>query len=256
MTNLKTSQLPNAAALTGSELIGLVQGGGNVKSTVSQLAGPTGPTGSPGITGPTGPGGGATGPTGPTGLASTVTGPTGPTGPASTVTGPTGPTGAASTVTGPTGLTGPASTVTGPTGPTGAASTVTGPTGTIGPTGPTGAISTVTGPTGPAGGGATLTATGVTANASFGTLPANGFLLFALFRETAGHTISVGIGTTSGATDVLAAQTVPASGTLTVPITVFSLGWFSASLTQTLFLSSASWGGATINVSFVYQVGV
>lgn len=100
-----------------------------------------------------------------------------------------------------------------------------------------------------------ITTTAITSNSSMGTLPANGFILYALLRETAGHNATVSIGTTSGGADVLSAQLVPASGTLTVPITVFTVGWFSAVSTQALFLSSTSWGGASVNITLDYQVG-
>jgi len=107
------------------------------------------------------------------------------------------------------------------------------------------------------GAGTTLRATAVTSNATgaLGTLPANAFPLYALLRETAGHGVTLGIGTSSGASDVATGLVVPASGTLTVPITSFILAWFSATATQALFLSSASWGGASINATLVYQIG-
>jgi hypothetical protein len=35
----------------------------------------------------------------------------------------------------------------------------------------------------------------------------------------------------------------------------FSKAWFSASATQELFLSSANWNGASINVLLAYMVG-
>lgn len=160
------SQLDPAAALTGSELIHVVQGGISRVASMSQIAtiakgdagasgesayqtafrlnpavgteaawsasleGPEGPQGPAGIQGGTGPAGpqGLSGPAGSDG----PIGPTGPEGPA----GPAGPAGAASTVAGPQG---PAGT----TGPAGAE----GPQGIQGLTGATGA----TGPAGPAG---------------------------------------------------------------------------------------------------------
>jgi hypothetical protein len=56
----------------------------------------------------------------------------------------------------------------------------------------------------------TLTASGVTANGQLGSVsrPANAYLLYALFRETAGENVSVAIGTTLGASDVMAAVEV------------------------------------------------
>lgn len=102
----------------------------------------------------------------------------------------------------------------------------------------------------------TLSISGVTANGQLGTLPANGFLgPMLLLRETAGHAVSVSIGTTLGGSDVLTAQPVPPSGTFTVAIGAFSKGWFSATATQALYLTSASWGGASINATLYYAVG-
>ena len=160
-SNIQIPNLTPAIALSGAELVEIVQSGTTARTTTQAIANlAVGPTGNLGPTGPTGPTGGA-GAVGPTGAASTVAGPTGSAG----STGPTGPTGAASTVSGPTGASGAAGP-TGPqgnpgsngsngaTGPTGAASTVSGPTGPIGltgATGPTGAASTVSGPTGPTG---------------------------------------------------------------------------------------------------------
>lgn len=102
-----------------------------------------------------------------------------------------------------------------------------------------------------------LSTTGVTANGqlSGGVLPPSGYILYALFRETAGVGVNIAIGTTLGASDVLAPQGVPGNGTLSVAITGFSLGWFSATVGQALYLTSASWGGASINATLVYQVG-
>lgn len=100
-----------------------------------------------------------------------------------------------------------------------------------------------------------LSVSAVTANTTLGTLPANAFVLYALFRETAGTTVSVGIGSTSGATDVLGAVQLFASTTLNISAQAFPTGWFSSSATQALFLSSSNWNGASVNVALVYIVG-
>lgn len=107
----------------------------------------------------------------------------------------------------------------------------------------------------PGGAGLALIVTNATANVQFGVLPPRGFLLYALFRETSGVAVSLGIGSTSGANDVLDAVEVPANGGLTVPINSFSTGWFSDVSSQTLYLSSPSWGGATVGGFLVYQSG-
>lgn len=102
-----------------------------------------------------------------------------------------------------------------------------------------------------------LSGAAITSNASgaLGQLPANAFLLFALIRETAGHAVSVAIGTTSGGSDVMSAVAVPSSGTTTATTAAFTKVWFSSGAPQNLFLSSASWGGASINITLVYQIG-
>lgn len=100
-----------------------------------------------------------------------------------------------------------------------------------------------------------FTPTGVIANTSLGTLQAKAYILQAFFRETAGHVVSVAIGTTSGASDVLAAQTVPPSGTLTASITAFSKGWFSATQPQALFLTFSNGTGFAINAELDWKVG-
>ena len=111
-------------------------------------------------------------------------------------------------------------------------------------------------PTG--GGGSTaLSGTAITANGQVGSiaLPANGMITLALFRETAGHAVNVSLGTTLGGSDILAAQAVPADGTLTVDVTAFAKNWFSASATQAIYITSASWGSASVNVSLPYVGG-
>lgn len=142
--------------------------------------------------------------------------------------GPAGP-------SGPQGLVGPS----GPPGPAGAA----GPAGAIGPAGPAG----------PASASPQLSLSAAVANASLGTLPANAFVLFAMIRETAGKAVSVGIGTSAGASDVLSLQTVAPNSGLMVPIGTFATGWLGPA--QPLFVSSPGWGGASINLTLIYMAG-
>ena len=89
MADTKISQLPPASALTGSEIVPIVPGGGTVQTTVAQItakaaAGATGPQGPAGPAGPQGAAGatGAQGATGPAG----ATGPQGPAGTTGTAT--------------------------------------------------------------------------------------------------------------------------------------------------------------------------
>lgn len=87
---------------------------------------------------------------------------------------------------------------------------------------------------------------------SAGTLPANSFLLRLLLHETAGHAVNISLGTTSGASDVLAAQSLSANGTLIIDIAGFDIRWFSGS--QAIFITSASWGSASVNAQLDYEV--
>jgi hypothetical protein len=63
MADVPISALPNAATLTGSEFVPMVQGGVTVKALSAALVGAAGPPGPTGPAGPTGPTG-ATGPAG------------------------------------------------------------------------------------------------------------------------------------------------------------------------------------------------
>ena len=90
---------------------------------------------------------------------------------------------------------------------------------------------------------------GVTANTRIGTLPAGAVLLGVVLTETAGHTVSVSIGSTSGGTDIMAATSVTASTTSGTNPT-FTKQIFS-SLTA-VFLNAASWNSASINGKLWY----
>jgi hypothetical protein len=98
-----------------------------------------------------------------------------------------------------------------------------------------------------------LVTTGVTANAAVGTLAADLILWGVEFRETAGHAVVLGLGTTSGATDILVGQSLDASSALAVPIDAFNAAWFSNSTTQVVYASSASWGSASVKVNVIYK---
>jgi len=106
-----------------------------------------------------------------------------------------------------------------------------------------------------------LSKTDIVSNATglLETIPPNAFLLRLLLRETAGHSVVVTLGTTSGGSNVAPAAgitlTVPANGTLTVDLTGFLINWFSATAAQALFLASASWGGASVNAQLDFEVG-
>lgn len=107
------------------------------------------------------------------------------------------------------------------------------------------------------GGLASLTGTGITANAQLGAaaLPANGSLgPMLVIDELGGAPATVSIGSTLGASDVLPAQPpVPANGELTVDITAFSKGWFSATVPQLLYVTTSG-GGSSLKVTLYYAV--
>lgn len=100
-----------------------------------------------------------------------------------------------------------------------------------------------------------VTATSVTANATVGTLPANATILYAIARETAGHGVTISLGATSGATDVVNSVALTASTSTIIPITSFSNAWFSSGATQSIFIDSASWNSASVNITVYYIVG-
>ena len=101
-----------------------------------------------------------------------------------------------------------------------------------------------------------LTAT-FSANGQLGVFPTNTWILFALFRELAGHDVTVQIGTTPGAFDVMLPQFVKASTSLTVSIGGFATGSFPGVSSPTLYVSSPSWGSppASVEVEFDYKIG-
>lgn len=99
-----------------------------------------------------------------------------------------------------------------------------------------------------------ISASSVTANASFGTIPANAYLLQAFFHETAGNNVSVAIGTTLGGSDVMAATAVVANGTLTY-IPAQTPNWFSATKSQALFLTFSNGSGYSINAELDWKTG-
>jgi len=102
-----------------------------------------------------------------------------------------------------------------------------------------------------------ITVSGVAANATLGNLPAGAYILYALIRETAGNYVSLNIGSTSGGSDVLGGAPINPSTANVVLNTqgTFAVSWFSATSAQTLYLSSSSWNGASVNVTLVYIVG-
>lgn len=99
--------------------------------------------------------------------------------------------------------------------------------------------------------------TGIAANAQIGStpMPANAFITGVTLRETAGKAVTVSLGSTLGASDIMPAVAVPASQGVAVPLSALSAAWFSASLGQNVYATSGNWNGASINVAVSYQVG-
>lgn len=91
-----------------------------------------------------------------------------------------------------------------------------------------------------------------TADGSFSTqIPAGSQIVAVQFLETAGFTVSVSLGTASGGAQILAAVSVTANDILPVPDSnLLLLTWKTA---QTVFIHSASWGGASINATIWYN---
>ena len=125
-----------------------------------------------------------------------------------------------------------------------------GPLGPVGPKGDKGDQ----GSPGVASDGVTAlaTATGVGANTSIVTLPARAVIMTMTVQETAGSPLNVSVGTTAGASDVMPAVAVAANQLLTITQLSFTKLAFAAP--QALFLNSASWGGAQVNVKVWYGV--
>jgi hypothetical protein len=99
----------------------------------------------------------------------------------------------------------------------------------------------------------TITTSGVANNTQIGTLPANGMMLYAVIRETAGFAVSVSLGTTAGGTDITASTiSVPAGGAIMVPVGAFAKLWISASASTPIYISSLSWSGSLVNVLIAY----
>jgi hypothetical protein len=108
-------------------------------------------------------------------------------------------------------------------------------------------------PTGAAGTMCLNATSSVTANASIGSGPARAFIFFITLSETAGHAVTLNLGTTLGASNVASGLYVPANGSLLVTAQALSSAWFASA--QPLYVSSASWGGAVINEQTEYLVG-
>jgi Collagen triple helix repeat (20 copies) len=163
------------------------------------------------------------------------------------------------------------STLSGPPNP----SAWIGPPGPAGPPGPPGPASIgpkgdqgdkgdkgdqgVPGPAGPKGdpgsGGSQVVAiptAGVVANSSIATIPANSMVVGITLTETAGHAVTVSVGSTPGAQDLVLPFPIAANGIVSIsPLSMARAAWTAA---QGLNVASAAWGGASLNAKVWYAV--
>jgi hypothetical protein len=95
------------------------------------------------------------------------------------------------------------------------------------------------------------TRSNVTANGTAITIPIDAMIAGALFTEVNGFPVTVSIGTTSGAADIVAATTVPANGTLSAPSASFSA--LNLGTAGPIYFSSTNWNGAALNIKFWYM---
>lgn len=104
-------------------------------------------------------------------------------------------------------------------------------------------------------GNSLITSSAIATDATVGSVPINATIIYAIARETAGHNVTISLGSTSGASDVLTSVALTANTSTMIPITSFTKSWFSSGSTQSLFIDSASWGSASVNISIYYVVG-
>jgi hypothetical protein len=91
---------------------------------------------------------------------------------------------------------------------------------------------------------------GLTADGSSVTVPAQATIIAASFVNPSGQPVTVSLGTTSGAADVLPPTLVPAGNC--VPVGLSGLLDAQSMQPLPLFVSSTAWGAASINVVVFY----
>ena len=147
----------------------------------------------------------------------------------------------------------------GPAGPPGQA--IVGPAGQKGDQGDKGdkGDQGVPGPAGPKGdpgsGGSQVVSVptaGVTANSAIGTIPAGSMVVGITLTETAGHAVTVSIGSTPGAADLVLPFLIAANGIVSIsPLSMAKAAWTAA---QGLNVASTAWGGASLNAKVWYAI--
>ena len=134
-----------------------------------------------------------------------------------------------------------------PSGPPNPAEWI-GPPGPMGPVGPQGPQ----GNPGQDGSGAvdSVAVSGVGANTAIATLPASNAILSITLSETTGNAVTVFLGTTAGAQDLVGPFLVPAGDIVTIsPLAMTRSAWKAP---QAIFVSSAGWGAARLNAKVWY----
>ena len=90
------------------------------------------------------------------------------------------------------------------------------------------------------------------ANQLLATIPANAVIITLSLQERAGHAVTISMGTTAGATDVMPGVALLANQLLVV--TQLSFTTLAFVNLQTLYINSAAWGGAQVNAKVWYGI--
>jgi hypothetical protein len=98
---------------------------------------------------------------------------------------------------------------------------------------------------------------GLISGSTYAVLPKNATIQAITLRETAGNAVTLSIGTSSGGAQIVSAYALSASTSVTIGQASATMlaSWFSASSTQAIYISSALWNSASVNVTVYYQVG-
>ena len=104
------------------------------------------------------------------------------------------------------------------------------------------------------GGGATASAVSnsIGSNQLLFNIPGNSVIITVLFQESAGNPVTVSIGTTAGAADVMPGVALLANQLLVATQLSFSKLAFGNA--QALYLNSGAWGGAQVNAKVWYGI--
>lgn len=93
----------------------------------------------------------------------------------------------------------------------------------------------------------------LSANATL-TIPANDKLQDVIFRNTTANAVTINVGTTAGGSDVVNGLVVPANGWISAADqAAIAKKLLNASADTTLYVSSANWNGATLNMAAIFD---